>query len=254
MTNSYVDATITAQYKSSIREPFGTYGTLENCYYNSDNLSSSKTVTGVTAKTTDEINSSDLATALGSAFVFENGIVKLNGMDILEIPVDPTKKSTTVTATTTIPEPTYTVIIPATIDFGNVEGCLEKYRDATTDKAGEKVVVSKSFDITASGVNYLFHDDADYEPTITLSVDYYAYMQGTADYTKLLPYTISNGSTALAEGVTKVGTFKNDVDLLAGEENKITLTASLNRADIKVSDTYKGLVVFNIARTEKAGA
>ena len=252
INNCYVDATITAKYAGSIKDPFSGETNLikkTNCYYNSDKLTSSTTVTGVTAKTTTEINSQALADLLGTAFTYKNGKVVLAG---IELPYMPDNRTTPVTANAKIPAPTYTVTIPATVDFGNQTQALEKYRGEANDQFGKAVLVSKDFVVSAKGVANLFDDLADGKADyINVTASFDSTLKGTSSTSNTVPYTINQNSTAIATGDI-IATFYNDVDLASkGKTNSAKATITMNRADIKNADSYTGTMTFTIAVADR---
>ncbi|MEG1779190.1 MAG: hypothetical protein RR263_03740 [Oscillospiraceae bacterium] len=157
-------------------------------------------------------------------------------------------ENTPVTATTTIPAPTYTVTIPETVSFGEQKQALEKYKALSTDQFGNAILVSKDLTVSATGVANLFNDledsKADY---INVTATFDGTLKGTNSTANTVPYTLSQNSTTLANGA-KIATFYNDVDLASkGKTNSATATITINRTDIKNADSYQGTMTFTIA-------
>ena len=146
----------------------------------------------------------------------------------------PARGETPVIATTTIPEPTYTVTIPATLDLGQQTQALAKYRGKDT------AMFTKDFNIIATGVSNLF-DDLGKKPQLDVTVEYDGKLKGTSNGENIVPYELN-----VASG-EKAATFYNDVDLaISGKTNTATMSVKLDRTYILADDSYTGTMTFTI--------
>ncbi len=142
--------------------------------------------------------------------------------------------NTSVTANVTIPAPTYTVSIPASMDLGDL-----RQRDA--DDATK--IHSKPFTVSVSNVGLLFG-----EKQIKISVktaDNSFVLKDTADSTKTLAYEVyasSTGGTALAHGGT-LGTFTAD--------GSVTGRIQIDQSNITRKGEYSGSLLFDITVEER---
>lgn len=143
----------------------------------------------------------------------------------------PSGDSTLTMSGVAIPAPTYTVTIPKTIDFGDCEKAMANDTEANRIK-----------EITVDGLaithSNLFVNEK--KITVTMSSD----------------FTIKNGENALSfdlfDGATKLAT--NSVLITANptaedtavNDNK-SLTAKLDKTQIKKSGTYQGTVTFTVS-------
>ncbi|NLZ46538.1 MAG: hypothetical protein GX896_07595, partial [Clostridiales bacterium] len=170
-------------------------------------------------------------------------VIKYDGKEIYPhqlLTPENSSQDMTIKATTKIPAPTYTVTIPASIDIGSVSGALEKYRNADTDKAGEKIVVEKPFTVYASGVENLFDGKKLFVSIGTADVE--TTMTGS-DST--ITCKLNKDGTSYTEG-TEFASFVNDLDLAVGEQNIQKGSVLVNRCDIKTTADYTGTLTFNI--------
>lgn len=155
------------------------------------------------------------------------------------------ESSVAVNAKATIPSPTYTIVIPTVIDFGEQTQALSKYADKTLDQYGKPVVVSKSFTVKAENVDNLF-DDLGKAPRIDVAINFDGNMTGKDNQMSKIPYKVKKGEAAYISGTTFTS-FKNHSDLAQGETNIAEGAISINRTDIKNSDSYKGTMTFMIS-------
>ena len=200
------------------------YYTVQNIVYNLD--------TGEKIEIAD-INQSPIVIGKGYTDIVTGNVIK-------DTDGSPAKAETPVTATATIPSPTYTVTIPANVDLGSVKGALEKYRSAETDRAGEKIIVEKSFSISASGVDNLFDGK-----TLAVSIGTTGTETTLTGGGNTVPCKLNKGTTAYTEGA-EFASFTNDVDLAIGEKNEQSGAIVINRCDITKSADYTGTLTFNI--------
>lgn len=175
---------------------------------------------------------------------FQDDILEYYMVHGLPSSVHQTEFSTQLTATANIPSPTYTIIIPSTIDFENQTQALSKYENQAQDQYGNPVVVSKPLVVKAENVDNLF-DDLGFEPNITVSATFDGVLKGTKDTTATIPYAFKIGTTSMASGQV-FGSFKNASDLTNGETNTVMGTIEINRTKIHKSDSYEGTMTFTI--------
>lgn len=152
--------------------------------------------------------------------------------------------SSQIIANATIPEPSYTVTIPTSIDFGEQSQALEKYKEETNDQYGNPIIVSKPFSVKAEGVDNLF-DDLGKAPRIDVRVDFSGSMKGTKNQSATIPYTVKKGDTEFTSG-SVFSSFKNTSELTEGETNTANGSVLINRSLIRTADSFKGIMTFTI--------
>lgn len=171
--------------------------------------------------------------------------VYYDGKQIYQGPMNITNADTNKTkdalikAKTTIPSPTYTVTIPSGVSFGELTQAPADYRTAKTDQYGKDINATTSFDVTAENVTNLFDGKR-----ISVSVTFNGKLVGTNEKN-----TVAFSGVGFSSGDV-IGTFKDKYDLANGEENKITKSLTLNRADILAQDDYTAQLIFTVAITD----
>ena len=133
---------------------------------------------------------------------------------------DPKSGSANVKATAQLPTPTYTVTIPAEIDFG------------TITKSATESLKTQPIAISASDVTNLNGKSVDVSVTGSFSL---------ASGANTLPfevYALSTGGTALASG---------DSFAAFTEDGSVTGRLQLDEADITAAGDYTGTLTFGIS-------
>ncbi|MEG1779626.1 MAG: hypothetical protein RR263_05930, partial [Oscillospiraceae bacterium] len=168
---------------------------------------------------------------------------KVLGNTITTADGSPVMADTPVTATATIPTPTYTVTIPEKVDLGSVNGALEKYRNEVFDRAGKNINVSQEFIVSATGVANLFD-----KKTLSVSIGTLGTKTTITGGGNAINCSILIGTTHYTEG-NEFAEFVNDIEL-SGAENKRTGSVYINRCDITKTANYTGTMTFNITIKE----
>lgn len=207
----------------------------------------------------DLINASKKVTAspyLAEKFMtrFQEDITHYTMIDGLPSSIQPKVYTTQVTANANIPMPTYTITIPATLDFGEQNQALEKYKDELTDQYGNAICVTQSMNLSATGVANLFDDLADgKDDYINVTVSHEGKLIGTDNQKNEVPFVLKQGNQELVSGAT-IASFYNDVELGLDDKpltNTATADITINRADITKLDRYGGKLTFTISIADR---
>ena len=169
----------------------------------------------------------------------ETSATFINHGSVTKFPIDISSPDTTGGTDLTmsgvaIPEPTYTVTIPTTIDFGTCDKAMAN----DTAKNRIKEITVDGLTITHSN---LFVNEK--QITIAMGSD----------------FTIKNGANTLNfdlyDGTTKLATngiliTANPTAIDTAVNDKKTLTAKLDKTQIKASGIYTGTVTFTVAMSD----
>lgn len=180
---------------------------------------------------TDEANASKIENApfanqvdllslnLGNYKYFHSKIVDKTNL--------PEERSATITATASIPSPTYTVTIPATVDAGD----LVQKAEADADK-----VKSTTFSINASSIENLF-DTKKVVVSLSAADGTFALKNGD-DSLEYAVYNQETGGTALAD---------NDTFAEFTSADSVTGRVDIDQSKITKKGSYTGTMTFSIS-------
>lgn len=155
--------------------------------------------------------------------------------------------SSSVSATAGIPAPTYTVTIPATVDFGEQKQALSKYADKDKDQYGNDINVSVPLNVSATNVDNLF-DDLGKKPQIDVSVTFDGLLKDNG--TSSIPYTVKSADSSSFTSGNVFCSFTNSSEVTG--EQKASGTVWMNRTNITKSANFTGTMTFTISIPDKA--
>lgn len=163
------------------------------------------------------------------------------GNTITDTDGNPAGGNTKVSATASIPEPSYTVTIPVSINFDNETQALAKYAHSEKDQYKKSINVSKSFTVSAANVDNLF-DDLGKQPQIDVAITFNGLLMETEKST--IPYTVKKDSDTFTSG-NVFCSFKNSSEVTG--QQTVTGTVWINRTDITKTAAYNGTMTFTIS-------
>ena len=160
--------------------------------------------------------------------VGENG----TGYLYLGLPEQDFSQSVYVTANATIPAPTFTLIVPTSLDFGT----LTQKSSTAEDK-----VATKDFTVRVSDVAYVF--DGQITVTVAPAEGNGFSLTGAQSSLAYTVYNTATGGVPLSVGDT-FATFSDD----GSQNGRIEIDQSM----ISVADSYTGTLVFHVTATQQA--